>query len=390
MKAWFYLQHKYALLAIAMHLCAYSSGQFTLRIQLDSVPAIHSAEDIYIAGSFNRWDPGDENFKLNKKENVYSIDISALPKGVYEYKFTRGDWKKGEVTATGNGIENRLVKLASDTTVHHSISGWADDFLIPERKHTASANVIILDTAFNIPQLSRKRRIQIYLPDGYFEHKKRFPVLYMHDGQNLFDEYTAPFGEWGIDETLDSLNKIGKKQCIVVAIDNGPQRMKEYNPFYHAEFGEPEGEKYLAFIAKTLKPFIDKNYRTMPSKENTIIAGSSMGGMISYYAMLRYPAVFGKAGVFSPSFWIAPEFKNLTDSLSQEMKGQFFFFAGDLEGESMVADMHDIAERLGTNSKALIYEVVDPKGRHTEATWQNWFAEFYLWVIGNGLDYQVR
>ena len=72
------------------------------------------------------------------------------------------------------------------------------------------------------------------------------------------------------------------------------------------------------------------------------------------------------------------------------MKGQFFFFAGDLEGETMVPDMHDIAERLGTNSKALIYEVVDPKGRHTEATWQNWFAEFYLWVIGNGLDYQVR
>src|SRR6185436_17362584 len=97
----------------------------------------------------------------------------------------------------------------------------------------------------------------LYLPKGYKQSKKRYPVLYMHDGQNLFDDSTSFSGEWKVDETLDLL----ENPCIVVGIDNGGlKRMNEYNPHDTEQFGKGEGHQYLEFIAKTLKPYIDKKY----------------------------------------------------------------------------------------------------------------------------------
>ena len=129
----------------------------------------------------------------------------------------------------------------------------------------------------------------------------------MHDGQNLFDKATSFAGEWGIDEAMDSI----KNACIVVGIDNGGlKRMYEYNPNDTKQYGRGEGRAYLAFIVNNLKPFIDKKYRTLPGKQYTWMAGSSMGGLITFYAGLYYPQVFGGLGVFSPSFWIAPQSKH--------------------------------------------------------------------------------
>ncbi len=121
----------------------------------------------------------------------------------------------------------------------------------------------------------------------------------MHDGQNVFDDSTSFAGEWGVDETLDSISSHGK-EIIVVAVDHGGQkRINEYCPYDMEKFGKGEGNQYVDFLVKDLKPFIDKNYRTEKDKQNTFIAGSSMGGLISMYAVLKYPGVFGGAGVFS-------------------------------------------------------------------------------------------
>ena len=171
---------------------------------------------------------------------------------------------------------------------------------LPEKVHTASFNVKVMDTAFFMPQLNRTRRIWIYLPPSYRATKIYYPVLYMHDGQNLFDNATSYSGEWGIDEYLDSIFTLGKKEVIVVGIDNGlSKRMNEYNPYSFRQYGKGEGDEYVDFLVKNLKPFIDKHYRTLPGKKDTYIAGSSMGGLISLYAVLKYPAVFGGAGIFS-------------------------------------------------------------------------------------------
>jgi predicted alpha/beta superfamily hydrolase len=250
-----------------------------------------------------------------------------------------------------------------------------------------------------MPQLNRSRRIWIYLPQDYYASKKHYPVMYLHDGQNLFDDAITAYGnEWGVDECLDSLIAKGKTACIVIGIDNGGDtRMSEYNPYAftwkndkQSKTFSAEGDAYLDFLTQTLKPFIDKKYRTLSSKENTIIAGSSMGGLISYYAVLKYPDVFGKAGVFSPAFWTAPSIKMLTDSVAKKINAKFFFYCGAKESEGMVAAMNEVAEKLGSNSHAMIYSVVDADGEHNERSWRKWFAEFYGWMMADGYNNVIR
>ena len=376
-------------LAIFSLLGAVSHAQFTLHLKIKSLPATHADDSIYIAGNFNGWDPGNEKYRFSRSGDLVMLDIAGLANDEYQFKFTRGNWEKGEVASSGRGINNRSIKLISDTTVEFSIEAWADDFQVA-RPHTASSNVQLMDTAFFIPQLYRTRKIWMYLPPGYATGKKRYPVLYMHDGQNIFDDYTSAFGEWGVDECLDSMIANGIPPAIVVGIENGAKRVNEYNPYDNNEYGKGEGEEYIGFLVETLKPFIDKHYRTLSSKENTFIAGSSLGGLISCYAMLRYPDVFGKAGIFSPAFWVAPQLNQLTDSVAAKMNGQFFFYAGEYESETMISNMENITEKLGEGSNALIYEVTDPEGKHNEQSWRKWFAEFYIWITGNGLSYQIK
>lgn len=374
-----------------------SFAQFTLRIEIINKTTAHLNENIYAAGNFNNWNPGDELFKNTTVNSSNFIKIKNLNAKTYQFKFTRGSWAKVETSAEGAHVENRSVDLISDTTITCIINGWKDDFE-NTIKHTLSSNVKIIDTAFYIPQLKKTRRVWIYLPENYTATKKHFPVIYLHDGQNLFDEFTSAFGtEWGVDEILDSLSKKGKPACIAVGIDNGGlSRMNEYNPYefiwkdsISSKTFLPEGNEYINFIKQTLKPFIDKHYRTMPGREATIIAGSSMGGLISYYAAIKYPEVFGKAGVFSPAFWTAPEIKQLTDSVTGKINSKFFFYMGEQEGGTYITDMKQVTEKLGALSNAMIYSVIDTGGKHNEKAWRKWFTEFYNWVITDGYNYII-
>jgi predicted alpha/beta superfamily hydrolase len=381
---------KKCLFLLCVFVTACSFGQYKLRIEV-TVPAGTPENDpVFMAGSFNNWSAADTAFNLSPQGDHLFLDAKNVPGGTYELKFTRGSWNTVEAGAEGADIQNRNIMLTSDTVIRYSIVSWKDHFPAIPKKHTASANVHIMDTAFFMPQLNSYRRIWIYLPQGYGSSTKRYPVLYMHDGQNVFDAFTSGFGEWGVDEIVDSLVTAGNPAAVVVGIDNGPERINEYNPYDFEKFGKGKGDEYVQFIIKSLKPYIDKHYRTLPGKENTFIAGSSMGGLISYYAALRYPNVFGRAGVFSPSFWTAPQVLALTDSLAPQSSGMFFFYMGGLEGEEMTGKMNEVIFRLGSSSKALLYTVVDPEGQHNEAAWRKWFPEFYLWVNSNGLNHIIR
>ena len=148
----------------------------------------------------------------------------------------------------------------------------------------------------------------------------------------------------------------------------------------------PEGKAYIDFLVHTLKPFIDKRYRTLPDRGNTIIAGSSMGALISYYAMLIQPDVFGKGGIFSPSFWTNPSIGEFTDSLAQKLNSKFFFYAGEKESNSMIDDMQAVQDVLGAESSSMIYSVIDPDSKHNEKAWRKWFAEFYTWIMADGFN----
>ena len=289
------------------------ASQQKVRIEITSLPANDPASSsIFIAGSFNSWNPQNKDYQFQKNEKGYFLELS-LNAGSYEYKVTRGGWDKVECSKEGKDIGNRTLKVVANENIVINIEGWKDLFASSSqpKKSTANKNVRIIDTAFFIPQLNRTRRVWIYLPPTYNSSTKKYPVLYMHDGQNVFDDATSFSGEWGVDEALDTLG-LKTKECIVVGIDNGgDKRLNEYCPYDFSlpggQKGKGEGNLYLQFLAKTLKPFIDKKYRTIKESKNTFIAGSSMGGLISMYAVLEYPKIFGGAGVFSPAFWVRPK-----------------------------------------------------------------------------------
>jgi predicted alpha/beta superfamily hydrolase len=282
----------------------------------------------------------------------------------------------------GMPTENRMVTVERDTTIYVDIDHWADHFPRKPKETTASKNVQILDTAFYIPQLNRHRRVWIYLPESYATTKKKYPVLYMHDGQNLFDNVTAGFGEWGVDEALDTLGKL-HGEAIVVAVDHGSEkRINEYSPFDMQQYGKGEGNAYVDFLVQTLMPYINNHYRTKQSAKYTGIAGSSMGGLISFYAMMKYPNKFGAAGVFSPAFWVVKDrLLDYTSKRAPKLKGRVYFYAGQQESETMVPDMLAVFEQVNKRSKAKLKTHIRAEGKHSEETWRGEFPLFYEWLM---------
>ncbi len=248
------------------------------------------------------------------------------------------------------------------------------------QESTASKQVSTF--TMEVPQLKTTRKIWLYLPIGYETSAKKYPVIYMHDAQNLFDKKTSFAGEWNVDEKLDSL----KTQAIVVGIENGGEkRIDELTPYKNAKYGGGETDKYLEFIVKTLKPEIDKKYRTKPNTKNTAIIGSSLGGLTSYYAVIKYPEVFGKAGVFSPAFWInRTEIHDLTTN-SKKIKAKIYFLCGDSEGDddSIVKDLNSIELLLNTNRCSCLHlnkKVIVKGGHHNEKLWRDSFDDAIIWL----------
>lgn len=159
--------------------------------------------------------------------------------------------------------------------------------------------------ALRAPQLNAFRDLLVYLPPSYDGHHA-YPVLYMQDGQNLFDRATSYSGEWEVDETMEMLAREDGIEAIVVGIPNGGmERLNEYSPFVDAEMGGGKGDAYLNWVVETVKPLIDASFNTLPDRDHTAIIGSSMGGLISLYGFLRHPDVFGLCASMSGAYWFA-------------------------------------------------------------------------------------
>lgn len=256
---------------------------------------------------------------------------------------------------------------------------------------TAQPNVALLPQLLDMPGLNRQRQLRIYLPPGYAASSdKRYPVLYMHDGQNLFDAATGYAGEWRVDESLNALAGTNKLELIVVGIDNGQdKRMTELNPWINPDpkFGAPEGDAYLDFIVKVVKPLIDQQYRTQPDRAHTGIMGSSMGGLISHYAISQYPAVFGVAGVFSPSYWAggAAGLEHFA-SKPAATDARLYLLMGEQEGGDMVSNVEKVNAALlrGGHPPANLSLKITPGAGHNEAFWASEFERAVLWMFAPG------
>lgn len=254
-----------------------------------------------------------------------------------------------------------------------------------ERKHTATENVKIISEKFEIPQLKTTRRIWIYLPKDYETSHKNYEVMYLQDAQNLFDDATSFAREWQVDETLNKIFEKTGKSLIVVGIDNGGEkRMEELSPYKNAKYGGGNGDNYVKFIVETLKPYIDKNYRSKPQQKFTTIGGSSLGALISVYAAVKYPETFGKVLAFSSAFWFnAKELNEFILSSKVNLKQQkYYFIQGKHEDEDMEEQTKSVIENLRSkNVKSQnIFLKIDEDGKHNEMYWRREFESAVLWL----------
>jgi predicted alpha/beta superfamily hydrolase len=265
---------------------------------------------VFIAGNIpalGPWDPGKVELG-GIGEGKYAITL-VLPVGLdLRYKFTRGSWETVEKGRRYEEIPDRQLTVKGDETVTIRIDHWRD-FSGDREIFTVVGNIREHEN-FDSETLGNARTVLVYLPPGYDENEdRRYPVLYMHDGQNIFDAGTSFIGvEWGVDEALERMIPEGQvRPLIVVGIYNNENRSFEYTPVADPSRGGGGAGRYAEFIVNELKPFIDSTYRTLPSREHTGIMGSSLGGIVSLYTAWSHPDVFSRVGAMSTAYWWAGE-----------------------------------------------------------------------------------
>src|SRR5829696_7328470 len=252
--------------------------------------------------------------------------------------------------------------------------------------HTVVGDVRTLDSIYS-PELRNQRKLYVYLPPSYQPSDQRYSVIYMQDGQNLFDQALSYAGEWQVDETMESLSREGIEAIVVGVPNMGTRRIDEYSPFKDMRLRKGgRGDWYVAFLANTVKLLIDRDFRTLPEREHTGVLGSSMGGLISLYAFFCRPEVFGFAGVMSPSLWFAQEaiFPYVQQAAAQP--GRIHLDIGTHEGGdtravvsaastytsrylSAAHRMRDLLERKGYRLGHDLQYQEEAEATHSEAAW---------------------
>ena len=337
-------------------------------------PVIPDTELVYIAGNHSllgHWAPDRVPLKRLDKDQ-WQINFWFPLGSKLEYKITRGSWYKEAVDQHGNIPDNYQLYVKTDTAVTHQIFAWRDNFerLLPG-KVTGNYRV---HSDLSFPGL-KPRNVIVWLPPGYdSEPQRRYPVLYMHDGQNILDPMTSTFGhDWQIDETADSLIKQQLiEPLIVVGIYNTIDRAKEYAP------GDL-GRRYMDFVVGTVKPFIDSTYRTMPARLFTATGGSSQGGLIAFMLLWERPDVVSMAACLSPAFRF-----NTTDytSFVRRTSGPdnnicIYFDNGSMGLDSLLQpqldEMVNALTAKGLQLGKQLFVFIDPDGQHSEIYWAKRF-----------------
>jgi len=239
------------------------------------------------------------------------------------------------------------------------------------------------------PQLKNRRDVDVYLPDSYRGGSRHYPVVYVQDGQNLSDPEKAFAGTWQIERAFDELAAIDLEAIVVGIHHGGRRRLLEYSPYPDRRHGGGDADLYLAFLVDTLMPRVDRFFRTRRERDATVILGSSMGGLLSLYGFFRYPSVFGRAGVMSPSIWYGQSAILDFIAEAQTPTGRLYVDVGTAEGVGTVRDARRLGrllvrkgftrERRGrgqrgsasrrATDRAVLRYLEDHGGRHSEHDW---------------------
>jgi len=234
------------------------------------------------------------------------------------------------------------------------------------------------------PGLEASHTLIVSTPSSYRTGEGRYPVLYMQDGQNLFDPRTSFAGDWGLTTALSWASRRGIEPIVVGIYNAGKARFDEYSPFAEPGTGGGSGDRYLDFLLTTVKPLVDERFRTAPGRETTGIAGSSLGGLISLYAFFRRDAVFGFAGALSPSLWFGNEAIFDVVARSPRPAGRIYLDIGLREGERhlmLARTMRDLLIARGFEPRRTLRYVEDRDGAHREADWGRRFRKALPFLV---------
>jgi len=274
-----------------------SLSQINLTVNVFAPPSTPKDSTIYLTGnhpSAGEWNPAKLALK-HLNDSLWTTSLSLPDSFNFEFKLTLGTWNNEAIYVNNETPSNTTITMKKDTTI-----------TIKPLKWKAGTLEVIGHLTGNVKYhrnlkgegLSYERDVIVWLPPSYNTAKKRhYPVLYMHDGQNIVDPKTSFTGyDWRMDEVSDSLIKKGSmKEIIIVGINNTPDRREEYAD-------SAKGIAYQSFIIHVVKQLIDSTYRTLPDRDNTGIMGSSMGGLASFLMAWNHPQVFSMAACLSPAF----------------------------------------------------------------------------------------
>ena len=272
------------------------------------------------------------------------------------------------------------------------MSNWRDSLkrFFPRRR-TRGGTLDWLHDVWS-PQLQNRRDVVVYLPPTY-GGRRQFPVVYMQDGQNLFDPATAHAGDWGLRASLDALASRGIETIVVGVWHAGIGRIAEYSPFVDAKIGGGSGDQYLAFLIETLKPLIDARFQTRPERSHTGLAGSSMGGLISLYGFFRRADTFGLAAALSPSVWFADRAIVSLIASADHVPGRVYLDVGAREGEQHVMNVRAVRDALLAKGYRIGHDVQcveDLDGGHDEGAWGRRFPAALSFLLGAPLSDRGR
>lgn len=343
---------------------------------------------VYLSGNFNDWNIRDDHFRMEQTAPGHfelCLALAELPP-VLEYKYHRGSWDEVELDQFGNEVSNRIV-TSEEGQIRDEVPRWKSAGLTYSK--ALLPRIRVISEAFEIPQLIKTRRIAALLPHDYETSGKRYPVLYLQDGQNLFDDY-APFGSWGVDKKLAVMAERGTHEIIIIAIDHAEdERIEEFTPSYRTRLGVGQGKKYVSFLADTLKPYVDSHFRTLPGRESTGIGGSSMGGLISIYAGLMYPKTYSKLMIFSPSLWVAPNIHFHAIQFQEVLQTSVYLYGGGAEGANVIPNIQKLKtalEKQGQDGRMQFELSIDPNGEHNEKRWGEEFPRAIEWLYYNTIN----
>lgn len=372
------------LILLVITFCTQNSVKININVIAEGLP---EGTKIYLTGNddqLGNWQP--DSVELNAIEKgKWSGSFSFEKRKKLEFKITRGSWENEALNNDGSIPGNYVVDLLNDTTIEIRINLWADQV---ERKIEGQITGTVKYHRNFQGEGIKPRDIIVWLPPGYeSDSTKNYPVLYMHDGQNIIDPHTSSFQvDWQIDEAADSL--ICKKliePVIIVGIYNTSDRNEEYSD------GET-GISYMKFIVDSLKPFIDRNYRTKPDRINTANGGGSLGGLISFLLMWEYSEIFSKAICFSPAFKI-DNYDCIDNIKSYDGKlKQFQLFINNCDNEidsslqPGVDEMLKVLKQQGYIEGDNFYFLKSKNSLHSERDWAKniWRALIFMFGTEKG------